>query len=166
MSDIIVERFEFNPDWTLSKFYIKGIRFGVGVEDELRTVKVHGETAIPAGVYKLTLTDSPKFSKFYFSSNTRPEISKVQTHEYPNPHKLITVNDVPNFSRVLWHWGNTDDDTEGCYIVGTSIGVIKGQRGVVESRKKYEQIYPMIRSIIETNNSKGISTFVEYKNEY
>ena len=163
MSEISVIRFPSEPDCTRSEFFIMGTKFGVGIEDEYREVKVHGETRIPNGIYPLTLTDSPKFSKYYFTSATMPEISKVQDAIYTTPHKLITVTGVPGFSRILWHWGNTDDDTEGCYIVGSKFGIVKGQTAVLESRKKYEQIYPMIASIITRNKIKGLSTFVEYK---
>jgi hypothetical protein len=160
---ITVLRYPSEKDCTRSEFLINGVKFGVGIEDEHREFKVHGETRIPNGVYKLSLTDSPKFSKHYFESPRLPEISKVQNAEFTIPHKLITVNNVKGFSRILWHWGNTDDDTEGCYIVGSYFGFVKGQTAVLESRKKYEQVYPIISSIIKTNNSKGVDTLVEYK---
>jgi hypothetical protein len=165
MISVTVKRYQSEKDWTLSEFFILGAFYGYGIEDELRTQKVHGETRIPNGVYELALTHSPRFSKDYFVSNRIPEISRVQNAEFQTPHKLITVLNVPNFSRILWHWGNTDDDTDGCYIVGSTIGDIKGQKAVLSSRKKYEQIYPVISSIIRSNASKGIKTHVEYKDK-
>ena len=163
---IEVLRYPSEADWTLSEFYINGVLFGFGIEDEHRDIKVKGETRIPNGVYEMELTHSPKFSKYYYESKRVPEISKVKTSEFSEPHKLITLKDVPNFSRILWHWGNSDDDSMGCYIVGSSIGWVKGQRAVLGSRKKYEQIYPMISSLIRFNESKGLPTLVEYKNKY
>lgn len=165
MSQITVLRYPSEKDWTLSEFYILGQLFGFGVEDEHKDVKVHGETRIPNGTYELELTNSPKFSSSYYTSKRVPEISRVKTEEFTEPHKLITLKNVPNFSRVLWHWGNTDDDTEGCYIVGSTIGLIKGQAAVLGSRKKYEQVYPVISSLIKSNETKGIKTFVEYRNK-
>jgi len=165
MIALTVKRYKSEADWTLSEFFILGAFYGYGIEDEHRDVKVHGETRIPNGVYELALTHSPKFSNAYFTSNRIPELSRVQNAEFQTPHKLLTVLNVPNFSRILWHWGNTDDDTDGCYIVGSKIGEIKGQKAVLSSRNKYEQIYPVISSIIRRNQIKGIKTHVEYKDK-
>lgn len=166
MAQIEVLRYPSEKDWTLSEFLICGKLFGYGVEDEYREVKVHGETRIPNGVYELELTHSPKFSSSYYVSKKTGELSKLQSDDFNEAHKLITLKNVPGFERILWHWGNTDDDSRGCYIVGSEIGIIKGQKGVLGSRKKYEQIYPMIASLIKTNQSKGIKTFIEYRDKY
>lgn len=161
---IVVERYQSEKDWTLSEFFINGKKYGVGVEDEHRDVKLHGETRIPNGVYEIDLTYSPKFSKTYFS-DISSNISLTKNARFNNEHLLITLLNVPNFSRVLWHWGNTDLDSSGCYIVGSSFGVVKCRRGVVESRKKYVEIYPIIACMIIENKNKGLKTFVEYKNK-
>jgi len=166
MEILTVLRYPSEKDWTLSEFYIMGQIFGYGIEDEHRDVKVHGETRIANGTYELCLTHSPKFSDGYYVSSKTGAISKVQTAEYSEKHKLITLKSVPNFSRVLWHWGNTDDDTDACYITGESIGILKGQKAVLGSRKKYEQVYPMIASLIRSNESKGIKSYVTYKDKY
>lgn len=73
------------------------------LEDVIREVsgqpvavwKVAGETAIPAGRYRLTLETSPRFG----------------------PHTL-TIHAVPGFSGVRIHAGNDDADTHGCVLVG------------------------------------------------
>lgn len=57
--------------------------------------KVPGETAIPRGVYRLTLEASPKFGP-----------------DTPSLHN------VPGFKWIRIHAGNRPEDTEGCIIVG------------------------------------------------
>lgn len=151
---ITINRQPSQRDWTLSTFTADDGSFkGVGVEDEKRNVKVHGETRIDAGLYELTLTDSPKFSKEYYRDEAGNlilakdwAIANSETKlKYKYPHQMITVNGVKNFSRILWHWGNDDLDTEGCYLVGSVFGKSKRNRdGVVNSRKKYTEIYPII----------------------
>lgn len=151
--DIKINRQKGQPDWTLSSFESddKTVK-GVGVEDEKRAVKVKGETRIPAGIYALILTNSPKFSKEYYRDQNGNIISAKEwaaatqeiQHRYKWPHELITVKDVPGFDRILWHWGNTDIDTDGCYIVGSVFGKTQGRDGVLNSRKKYVEIYPLI----------------------
>lgn len=164
MSQIVVNRYPSEKDWTLSEFEILGVKRGVGVEDEKRDVKVFGETCIPNGVYEIDLTYSPKFSKSYFV-DIAGCLSDKKTPRFCNEHLMITLKGIPNFDRVLWHWGNTDLDTHGCYIVGSTIGIIKGRGGVMGSRLKYMEVYPIIYNLIIANKNKGLKTFVEYKDK-
>lgn len=151
-------------DWTLSTFYFDGIEKGKGVEDEEREVKVYGETRIPNGIYEMDLRYSPKFSKQYYRNNEgkiihwRKRKTEALRKEYNTAHELIWVKDVPNFKYILWHWGNTDDDTHGCYIVGSFFATLGGQKGVGASRKKYEEVYPIVWKAIKEGNVS-----VEYK---
>lgn len=77
--------------------------FGFSVEDELRekvgqpvaTWKVKGETAIPAGRYLVALTNSPHFGR------VTPELLNV-----------------PGFTGIRIHPGNSAKDSEGCLLVG------------------------------------------------
>lgn len=75
-------------------------------------VKVYGETAIPNGRYRVTLDHSPKFSPRYGGK------------------RIPFVHDVPGFSGVRIHTGNTAADSLGCIIVGMRVGA-----GVVADSK-------------------------------
>jgi len=156
---LTVERFSLKQDWTLSKYYFKGQLFGFGVEDEKRVVKVHGETCIPDGIYELGHRVSPKFSEtFYCGSDLKLIEKKMITGTTLKPHEMIWVKNVPNFEFILWHWGNTDDDSHGCYIVGSKIGIINGQEGVLDSKTNYKKLYPLVMAEILKGGQK-----VEYK---
>lgn len=112
MKDVIIEvrrspsQFDHNG-YTRSKLFIDGKPFLnprtgrqiVGIEDEARSEKKYGETRIDAGKYRLTVTMSERFK--------RP---------------LILVNDVPKFTGIRWHSGNTEADSSGCLILGDSEG--------------------------------------------
>lgn len=159
MKDLItVIRNIFEKDWTISKLFIKGSLDGYSVEDEIRDVKVHGETAISYGRYKLGLRNSPKFSKFFLYSDSQNILIEAKDKvKYPLikdfvNHDLIWVLDVPNFEYVLIHWGNTDDDTDGCLIVGSSIGVVNGQQGVIGSKAYYKKFYCKVIKEIKLGN--------------
>jgi Family of unknown function (DUF5675) len=67
------------------------------LEDKVRPIeeKVFGETAIPAGDYKMIVDYSPKFKKNI-------------------PHIL----NVPGFDGIRIHPGNDAEDTEGCLLPG------------------------------------------------
>jgi len=161
---VVVERQESEIDWTLSTFYFDGKEMGKGVEDEKREVKVYGETRIPNGTYDMCMRNSPNFSRSYFRDDygniikAKNRITKELEDEFHTPHELAWVLNVPNFQYVLWHWGNTDKNTNGCYLVGSFFATIAGRKGVGASRSKYEDIYPILWRAIK----EGKVT-VEYK---
>lgn len=161
IAQLAVYRNPSEKNWTLSEFFIENKLAGVGVEDEKREVKVFGETRIPNGTYEIELSQSPKFSKSYFV-DANGYLSQTKDVRFNKEHLLIHVKEVPNFDRILWHWGNTDIDTHGCYIVGSYVGDVKGRKGVIASRKKYVEIYPKIFAIIKNNEKLGLKTYVTY----
>lgn len=153
---ITVERYNFKPDWTISRLFLGDVQTGFIVEDEIRDKKIRGETAIPYGRYLLGCRFSPKFSKeFYWSDRTKRLItarefsSGLFNNQGYVPHELLWLLNIPNFEYVLIHWGNTDDDTDGCLIVGNSLGIIKGQEAVLNSRITYQKIYPLLYPLVK-----------------
>lgn len=68
--------------------------------DEIKSVKIKGKTAIPAGRYKVIMSYSPKFKK-----------------------NLPLLMNVPAFSRILIHSGNFSKDTQGCILCGENLFV-------------------------------------------
>lgn len=91
----------FTEDYTLGRMLKDGAPFGYTCEDcdrglESGGVKVPRKTAIPAGIYRLTATMSTRFSRL-----------------------MPLVENVPQFSGVRIHGGNTHRDTEGCPLLGT-----------------------------------------------
>lgn len=165
MLQINVERFDKSAFYTLSKFYINGEFAGYGIEDPVRDEKIFGETAIPAGTYTLRLTHSPKFSKEYYRDNEGNLIlaNKRKTtalqRQYNAAHELVLIDNVPNYSRVLIHWGNTTKDTHGCYLIGSGFAIDKEKKtaALFGSRKKYTQIYPTLFS--ELRGGTGVIVF-------
>ncbi len=161
---VLVARNPSEADWTLSHFFFDRLEKGVGVEDEHREVKVFGETCIPEGIYDMKFHISPKFSHYFYRDDNghileeSMRITDENKKRFHTPHELIQVMNVPGFDGILWHWGNTDDDTHGCYIVGSIFGDVKGQKGVLQSKMKYKEIYPILWNAI-----KNDSVTVEYK---
>jgi hypothetical protein len=109
-------------DFTLGKLYINGDFFCYTCEDAVRDVKIAGETAIPAGKYKVIINFSNRFKKF-----------------------LPLLLDVPGFSGIRIHAGNTKADTEGCILIGTRR--IKG--GVGNSRLAMDSFMPLLQEAIK-----------------
>lgn len=169
MSLIKVGRYNFKPDWTISKLYVNGVLDGYAIEDEVRpdnSPKIHGETAIPYGKYTLSHRQSPKFSRsFLYCEKENILIEPKDQARYSHElvfvaHELIWVKDIPGFEYVLIHWGNTDDDTDGCLIIGSSLGVIGEQEAVLHSKDYYKQLYCKVYPLIKAGGQ-----FIEYVKE-
>ena len=95
------------------------------LEDPVRDVKIKGQTAIPAGSYAITLENSPRFG---------PD--------------TLTVNDVQNFEGVRIHAGNTENDTEGCPLVGRT----RTATGIGESRLALTELKQKVKSALESGD--------------
>ena len=105
---IKVQRFFFGDKYTIGRLYIDEVYQCDTLEDPVRDgPKIPGETAIPAGRYRVSLGFSPHFKRY-----------------------LPLLHDVPGFTGILIHAGNTPKDTRGCIIPGEN--KVKGQ--VVNSR--------------------------------
>lgn len=137
-----VYRYDSGPDDTLGKLYINGKFYCYTIEDQYRSVKVKGDTRIPAGVYKLGLVNSPRFSRMY-------------------GHDMIWVKNVPGFSNILIHPGNTKTDTEGCLLLGKKVGSLNKKRAVLDSKSAYSEVYPIVSEAIK----KGEVTIQYFDND-
>lgn len=130
---------------TVSPLYVDGRYFCDVLEDVDRGLdsekpetlkrKVPGQTAIPYGKYKVTLTFSPRFSNRSF-------YKEVCTKGLP------TLNEVPGFDRILIHCGNTAADTEGCLLVGKKC-LSTNELKIVDSQKTFRKLYPLIENAID-----------------
>lgn len=107
----VLRRIDFQPLRTFGKLYVDGEYFCDVLEDtdrglrsdmslpEIASTKVPGKTAIPYGTYRVTFEHSPRFKR-----------------------DMLTVCDVHGFSGVRIHAGNTEEDTEGCLLLGKRHG--------------------------------------------
>lgn len=106
------------------------------LEDRVRPEgeKVYGKTAIPEGTYEVKLTHSPRFKKI-----------------------LPEILNVPNFSGIRIHTGNSSKDTEGCILVGTWDG--EKEDWVGNSRIAFDELMALLEEA--TNNKEKITITVK-----
>ena len=114
---------------TLSHLYIDGIFQCFLLEDKIRQVKIMKQTAIPEGIFRLRLNTWGGMNKTYFP-------------KYGPIHKgMIEIADLPTFSAVYIHVGNTIVETAGCPLVGLSYIKKDGEYQVLQSADAYRQVY-------------------------
>lgn len=109
---VVVKRTFKGADYTIGKLYLDGHYLCDTLEDTVRPagVKIAGKTAIPTGTYKCKKTWSPRFA------TVLPELFNV-----------------PGFTGIRIHKGNTAKDTEGCILVGLN----KTKGAVIDSQATF-----------------------------
>ncbi len=117
--------------YTIGDLSVDGIFFCNTIEDTVRELpavcpdtsharsctckeKIYARTAIPVGIYKITLEYSPRFKR-----------------------RMPYLHNVPHFLGILIHSGNTETDSAGCIIVGEN--TVKGK--VLNSRATFQRLY-------------------------
>jgi len=145
-----VIRTQFGKDATNGLLFIDGVFECYTLEDEVRDVKVHSETAIPLGEYEIKLRAEGGFHTKY-------------TARYGDMHKgMLWLQDVPNFQWILIHTGNTDSHTAGCLLLGeTQQDLDKGKDGFVGgSGDAYKKMYPKVADALLS----GEKVTIKYSN--
>lgn len=102
-------------------------------EEQIKKVKVYGNTAIPSGTYKIDMTRSNRFNRI-----------------------LPLLVDVLGYSGVRIHAGNTIEDTLGCILVGKR----KGDGYIVESRKTENAL---VSVMLAAYKKEEISLTIKYE---
>ena len=114
------------------------------LEDEYREVKKKAHTRIPAGEYTLTLRQ-------HGGHNTRYK------KRFPKLHRgmiELDTSDRPEWSDILIHVGNSEEDTAGCVLLGDDCVRRRGTPDefyVMHSTNAYKRVYPIIRDAIEAD---------------
>lgn len=136
-----VERRWKKSTYTIGRLYIDGCYYCNTLEDKdrglkqtdsedyIRRRKVAGETAIPAGTYRVSMnTISPKYSA-------------VAWYKSFCDGKMPRLQYVPGFDGILIHPGTTALDTKGCILVGKNTKV--GQ--LTQSRDTFKEVYKRLK---------------------
>ena len=147
-----LERIARRDTYTIGRLYVDGQYLCDTLEDkdrgltqdmseaEIRKVKVYGETAIPKGTYKVTLN--------VYSHTFGKKASYSFTGGY-----LPRLSDVPGYSGILIHGGNTAKDTLGCILVGDN--KIKG--GLINSLVCFRRLYFLLKQAANKGDSITIT---------
>ena len=147
---IDVLRFQMGADATNGLVFIDGKFECYSLEDEYRDVKVMHETCIPEGEYDIIYR---KVGGFHTKYSAR----------YGAFHKgMLWLQDVPGFTYILIHSGNTDQHTSGCLIVGeTQTDLDRTKDGFIgNSGDAYKKMYEKVSKALDS----GEKVTIKYSN--
>ena len=140
--ELRLERKYRNNNYCIDKLYINGKYFSDALEDpdrgltdnmsleEIKKIKIKGNTCIPYGTYNITITYSPRFKK-----------------------NLPLLNNVKGFDGIRIHSGNKPQDTEGCLLPG--FNKVKGQ--VIDSRVTTDKLIAQIQQVLNKGEKVTIT---------
>jgi len=126
------------PGVTLGTLSIDGVRECYTLEDQVRVFgpkgegKIPGDTAIPSGRYRVVINQSPRFKKL-----------------------MMRLLDVPFFTGILIHGGNTTEDTHGCILVGDEIAGDVIKPGT--STPAIKRLFLKVKAAIDRNEDVWIT---------
>ena len=124
--ELLLQRKIFTDKSTIGELFVDGVFECFTLEDVVRDdEKIKKVTAIPDGIYTVLVTWSPRFKR-----------------------QLPLLIDVPGFDGIRIHPGNTDEDTDGCILVGNT----RGKDFIGESRIAFDNLY---KKLISTLHAKG-----------
>ncbi len=148
---IEIVRYSTSSESTLGLLLINGQFECYTLEDEFREEKIAGESRIPTGTYNIQLRTHGNHHSKYLA-------------KYGNDfhYGMLQVMDVPGFTDILIHKGNTDDDTTGCLLIGDGANNNQTKAGFISnSGLAYERIYPKIATELIAGNTVDI----EYRDQ-
>lgn len=150
--ELRLKRIACKPLYSIGRLYVDGEYFCDTIEDrdkglddsmteqEIRSVKVASETAIPTGTYKVTLNvQSPKYknrAQYAFCKGYLPRLLNVK-----------------GFDGILIHIGNTQKDSAGCILVGQN--KVVGQ--VINSTDTFKKLYAVLDAANKKNEKITIT---------
>lgn len=98
--------------------------------DQIKELKVYGETAIPYGVYEIQITYSPRFKK-----------------------ELPVLINVPGYEGIRIHTGNKADDSHGCLLPCMTISLDYGAQSTIA----YNKVFGIIKEALNAGKKVFIN---------
>ena len=137
--ELLLQRRPSEDETTIGDLSIDGAPECFTLEDEVREVpgrpvsewKVAGKTAIPAGRYRVVVTLSQRFGRM-----------------------LPLLENVPGFTGIRIHPGNSNSDTEGCLLTGTDVG--GDGKTIIASRAAFGVLFQKIKDAIAADEAVWI----------
>lgn len=130
--ELVLKRIWRREKFTIGILYINNSAYCFTLEDPVRDTKVMHDTAIPAGVYSVTIDKSQRFGR-------------------DMPHLL----GVHGFEGIRIHAGNTTADTSGCPLLGLAADMQAGT--ISKSVAAFDPFFALLRAAVGAKESVFIA---------
>lgn len=140
--ELKIDRKYKKDTYTIGNLYVNGVWFCNTLEDrdrgltstmpldEIRRIKIYGETAIPTGDYIIRM------------DIVSPKYNGVKWYRDNFGGRMPRFESVRGYEGVLIHPGNSPVDTLGCVLVG-----LNKQKGrVLESRATFLKLWKLLEA--------------------
>lgn len=122
---MILKRVAANDDGTFGVLVDSGlIPFALTCEDKW-LFNQKNISCIPQGHYNCARVNSPRFGNTF------------------------EVTEVPGRTHILFHRGNTHEDTQGCILVGEEFGYLGDRVAILSSKKGFDEFLRRLEGIDE-----------------
>jgi len=134
MHTLTLQHIDETKDSTVSGLLLNGVHLCYILENGYREVKEMGKTRIPAGTYELFARQSGGFWGRY---------KERFGHDF-----VVGFKHIPNYKWVLFHVGNTVEDTDACPLTNTYYHMgDDGNYEGTESVKAYLEFHDILKEL-------------------
>jgi hypothetical protein len=132
--ELKLNRIFLSSSATIGELWANNTHLCDTLEDRVRPEgeKIYGKTAIPEGTYEMVLSYSPRFKKI-----------------------LPEILNVPNFTGIRIHCGNSSADSSGCVLVGTWDG--EKEDWVGNSRIAFNELMSLLQKAADNKEKITIT---------
>lgn len=135
---ITLQRIYENSHTTIGLIYMpQGDVFTCLEDRRVKTDNITGQARIPKGCYEIKQRN---FGRFYNAYKKR----------YGHDH-VFEISNIPDFTDVLFHTGNSHRDTQGCVLIGYSVDL--QQMIIGKSRQAYGHFYTCLNHLFHQQDA-------------
>lgn len=117
--------------------------------EESEAYGTFGVLRIDKEVFCVTLEPADKLNAPFVSSIPCQQYT-CSRYNSPKYGETFIVDKVPNRSNVLFHAGNTIDDTAGCILLAQHFGKLVGDRAVLNSGLTFDTFMSKMSGVMQT----------------
>lgn len=132
--ELKLNRIFLSSSATIGELWANNTHLCDTLEDRVRPEgeKIYGKTAIPEGTYEMVLSYSPRFKKI-----------------------LPEILNVPNFTGIRIHCGNSSANSSGCILVGTWDG--EKEDWISDSKIAFNELMSLLQKAADNKEKVAIT---------